>query len=67
MNTLQANCQREGEYKKALEKRQLEPNLLLSSSSDIRNADDKLGDIETSNLIFVFGEFNRFVCLREPR
>ena len=45
-------------YKKALEKGQLEPDLLLSSSSVIRGAEDKLGEIETSNLIFVFSEFD---------
>ena len=46
-------------YKKALEEGQLEPNLLLCSLlSIIRDDEDKLEDIRTSNLIFVFSEFN---------
>jgi len=65
VNTLQAN--HEQGYKKALEKGQLEPDLLRSSSSAIRSAEDKLGDIDTSNLIFVFSKFNFSVCLRESR
>jgi len=52
------NHQWEEGYKKALEKGQLEPNLLLRSSSFIRDPEDKLGDIKTSNLILVFSEFN---------
>ena len=67
MNTLQVNYQYEQGYKKALENGQLEPDLLRSSSSAIRDAGDKLGDIATPNLIFVFGKFNFFVFPRELR
>ena len=58
MNTLQVNCQYEERYKKALEEGRLEPDLLRSRSSAIRDVGDELGDIKTSNLIFVFGTFN---------
>ena len=58
MNTLQVNGQYEEGYKRALEEGRLEPDLLRSRSSAIRNVEEKLGDIKTSNLIFVFSKFN---------
>jgi len=63
MNALQVNG--EEDYKKVLDTGELESGLLRRGSSTIRNAENKLGNIGTSNLIFVFGKFGFLVCLRE--
>jgi len=57
MNTLQLKSQHGGDYK-TLETGGLGSDLLRMSSSAIRNPEDKLREIETSNLIFVFSEFS---------
>jgi len=56
MNTLQPNDRHQERYKKVLETGELGPDLLGRSSSAIRYAGSKLGNI-TSNLIFVFSKF----------
>lgn len=57
MNALQVKGQHQEEYKKVLETGTLGPHLIGRDSSVIHGAEDKLEDIGTSNLIFVFSKF----------
>lgn len=66
MNALQVKVQHQEDYQEAL-KGELKSYLLKRKGSIIRNAEDNVRDMETSNLIFVFSKFNCLVCLCELR
>ena len=61
MNALQVKIQYEADYRKALEG-DLEPSLVGGGRSSARDAEDKISDFETLNLIFLFSKLHRPVC-----
>ena len=58
MNTLQLNSRYDKDYQKMLETEELEPGLLGRISTTIHEPEERLDNIQTSNLIFVFSEFS---------